>query len=345
MESNNNTKIGADELFEVLAEPIRRKSPPDPEEYRQIILGAIEVLKAENPDIRPPDSQGRSGGLVSLKPELPTIIVPDIHARMEFVYSVLAQRVGDGKTVAHRLDEGTAQIVCVGDGFHSEKKGAARWKKAYEEFQDGFRKHKAMDDEMRESFGVMEMVMRIKAAFPDYFHFLKGNHENIANEEGHGNHPFRKYAYEGPMVLEYVTKFYGREFLDTFYRFEKELPVFVVGNGFLISHAEPVVRFTREEIVNYRDNPDVVEGLTWTGNDAAEEGSVAAMLEDFLGEDTAGNGYYFGGHRPVDGLFDLRADGRYVQICTPGNFTIGIVKEEFDPEQDIVEIEDKTVDL
>jgi hypothetical protein len=127
---------------------------------------------------------------------------------------------------------------------------------------------------MMESLGLMEMVIELKMAFPNNFHFLKGNHENIANEEGFGNHPFRKFAFEGHMVARWVQTFYGKDFIDSYYEFEKNLPLFVIGRNFIISHAEPLYFFEREAIVEYRNNPDVVEGLTWTANDEADPESL-----------------------------------------------------------------------
>ena len=103
---------------------------------------------------------------------------------MDFLTSVLAFRPEDDRRVLDRLAEGSIQVVCVGDGFHAEGRALRRWQSALEEFKHGYRRHEAMDAEMRESLGLMEMVMELKAEFPEGFHFLKGNHENITNEQG-----------------------------------------------------------------------------------------------------------------------------------------------------------------
>jgi hypothetical protein len=194
-----------------------------------------------------------------------------------------------------------------------------------------------MDEEMRESLGLMQMVMECKAAFPHRFHFLKGNHENIANEEGGGNHPFVKFALEGFMVADYMRLFYGDEVLAGHYEFEKLLPLLAVGHGFLASHAEPARFFPRERVVAFRDDPQVVLGLTWTGDGEAEADSVRRMLEHYLGQ--AEGAYYFGGHRPVRG-FNLRADGRYVQIHDPERWVLALLPADgrIDPQRDILDI-------
>ena len=66
-----------------------RSSPPDPGEYMLLLERVQEVLDNENAQIRPPDSSGLPGGLVLLKKRVPAIIVPDLHARMNFFLSTL----------------------------------------------------------------------------------------------------------------------------------------------------------------------------------------------------------------------------------------------------------------
>jgi hypothetical protein len=197
-----------------------------------------------------------------------------------------------------------------------------------------------MDEEMKESLGLMEIVMLLKIAFPDRFHFLKGNHENIRNEKGGGNFPFRKYAYEGAMVLEYVKKFYGSGFLDLYSSFEKSLPLLAYGRNFVISHAEPRAYYDCDTIVNYRENPQVVSGLTWTDNGESQDGSVQRMLAQFLGQELAQRAYYFGGHRIVEDLYTKRAEGRFIQIHNPKKYIIAYADPftDFDPDTDIMEI-------
>jgi hypothetical protein len=309
-------------LLEKLEEILQRDSPPESGPFMESIRGARDALKAVNPFVRPHDTEGNAGGLVSLHRDIPTIVVPDLHARMDFFLSVLTYEIEEGRRAIDLLAEDGAQIVCVGDGVHAEARALGRWRAAFKEFQEGYRRHRHMDAEMRESLGVMSMVMEVIRSFPDNFHFLKGNHENILNELGGGNFPFRKFALEGLMVLDYMRLFYGEELLGQYALFEKDLPLLAVGHGFLVSHAEPVTLFTREDVIEYRSRPDVVSGLTWTDNGQAEEGSVQRMLLHYLGEEEGSAGLYFGGHRPVSGGFNLRAEGRYVQIHDPDRYVI-----------------------
>jgi hypothetical protein len=314
-------------LVEKLEDILHGQGPPDGQALLGSILAAREALGAEPEVTRPRDSEGRPGGLVVLDRDLPTLIVPDLHARMDFFMSVLGWEAGDGRSAMDMMSAGRLQVVCVGDGVHAEGRAFDRWRAAEREFLGGYRRHANMDEEMRESLGIMRMVMEVKQSFPDRFHFLKGNHENITNELGSGNYPFRKFAQEGVMVLAYVRRFYGEDILGGLSGFEKELPLLAVGRGFLVSHAEPAAFFPRTRVIGARRDPEVVSGLTWTDNGEAEEGSVGRMLDHYLGEEEALLGYYFGGHRPVLGPYGLRAGGRYVQIHDPDRFVVARIPE------------------
>ena len=321
-----------------------RKDLPDGKTIESLLDDAVYHLLHENEDIRPLDEMGLPGGLIYLDIDKETIIVPDIHGRIDFLVSLLFNENSEGKTILDRLGEGCLQIICVGDGMHSESRAAKRWIHAKKEFMTGYKRHNFMDEEMRESLGVMEIVFELKRAFPESFHYLKGNHDNIANEEGNGNYPFMKFAFEGPMVTEYLLMFYGIDFIKRFYAFEKNLPVLGVGNQFLVSHAEPVVFFKIHEVLNYRQCPHVIEGLTWTDDDCAEPGSVEEMLHEYIDPFYVSKAFYFGGHRPVENIFNSRGGGRYIQIHNPFKFIIASISpySEINLYENIYEIENLT---
>lgn len=283
------------------------------------------LLESEPSSVRPHDSMGRTGGLLYLDPDKVTVLLPDIHARMDMVREclnlVLPTLEGESAPLSRGLEEGWAQLVCVGDYVHGESRVYDRWLMAQQEFLNDFRHHKAMDQEMTESLGTVELLMHLKLAFPNQIHLLKGNHENITNEEGHGNHPFRKFAQEGPMVFDWMQRFYPENILSSFDRLEKNYPLVAVGDTFLVSHAEPLRFFDPSEVIEYRSRPDVVMGLTWTENNRAQDGAVEEMLSVYLGlepnSELWNQAYHFAGHRVVTGLYQTRAMGRFVQFHNP----------------------------
>lgn len=349
----------AEAAYQAILTASRRSTPPEPGPYLSTVQAATAALLSEAPELRPPDTTGNPGGLLRLHPGLPTIIVPDLHARRGFLMTLLDSKppvgfmelasgdTSDGTpgtaaesagTVFALLATGRLQVLCLGDGFHAESRAIARWRSAYREFTHGFRSHKAMDQEMAEGLGLMEIVMLAKTAFPGHFHFLKGNHENVLNETGNGNYGFYKFVDEGAMVRVYLDRFYGHTFVQTYAAFEKGLPLFAVGPRFLASHAEPARAFAEEELIDAALLPEVVEGLTWTGNDEAWPGSVAAMLESFLPEVQTPR--YITGHRPVEGLFHERSGGLHLQIHNPDRQVVAWVRADRDvePQRDMAEL-------
>ncbi len=318
-------------------------APPDPEEVADRATAAVEVMRGMSPRVRPRNERDEIGGIVHLRPELPTVVVPDIHARPDLIVSVMslnAPKYGVEKPLIEELAEERAQLVFVGDYVHAEGRARARWRQAFQEFQTGYQRHSAMDEEMTESLAALEMVAVLKHAFPETFHGLKGNHENIANENKDGNLPFGKFVYEGAMVAEYMHQFYGGAAFEAIYELEKTLPLIAIGSRFIVGHAEPQRLFSREELLDYRNRADVVYGLTWTANDEAERGSVEEMLDHYLPQSDPEERVYLGGHRPVSGLFHTRAGGSYIQIHNPDLFVAAVLTSNrmFDPARDVIEV-------
>ena len=133
------------------------------------------------------------------------------------------------------------------------------------------------------------------------------------------------------MVTRYMVEFMGEQSFTEYYRFEKNLPILAVGNNFVASHAEPIRFFDEDSVIEYRRRPDVIQGLTWTDNKKAQQGSVLQMIRYYVDEKYQDNALYFGGHRPVNGPYFIRAEGRYIQIHNPGLFNIAVI----DPDEEI----------
>ncbi|MDX9801821.1 MAG: metallophosphoesterase [Spirochaetia bacterium] len=291
---------------------------PDPDKILTALEQVKKVMDNENPLIRPYDRGGSPGGLVMLK-DLPLIIVPDLHARVDYM-KTLAGWIPPGMDmpVLSLLEEGKIQIVCAGDGFHSEGAKRERWIQSYQEYIGGFEKHRAMDDEMRESLTLMLIVMDWKTRYPDLFHFLKGNHENIMNENTADNRAFAKFAAEGEMVKVWSRRFLGDKVLSSYYDFEKFLPIMAVGSLCCVTHAEPRNYYTKDEIINCYMNREIIFDFTWTDNGESKKGTVESYLSEYFPHLPEARMY--GGHRPVKDLYQLRAEGRYVQIHNPERY-------------------------
>ncbi len=335
--------IDRQEIPAMLEDILNRGNFPSKKALKDSLTAGINALYNEPAEVRPASDRGGSGSLVRLSHGGYFIIIPDLHGRMDFFSAVMNWSGFSGRSVLADMADGLAQVVCVGDAFHSEVRGRERWQKAMKEWLAGFGQHKHMDLEMRENLGLLEMLAIVKSTLPRQFHFLKGNHENIGNEEGEGNFPFRKFVFEGEMVKQWVETFLGKEILRLIRVWEKSLPLMAEGPGFLVSHCEPGRALTRNEVINAYDTDDVIYNLTWTDNGSAEPGSVISTLYNF--GITSEEGRIFGGHRPVSGRYSLRQDGRYIQINTPNKWVIAAFTDMklFKPDRDIVCLKDNSL--
>lgn len=324
-------------MQELLNSIVNRSELPRKEDFLTLLERINQLFLSENKMIRPDSDSGEPGGIINLQPGIPTIIVPDLHGRREFLGELINQKTQTG-TILDLLEKKALQVICVGDGFHKELDAKERWLAALKEYEKSYKKHKNIDQEMIENLSLMEIVIRLKLAFPENFHFLKGNHENIRNEETGGDHPFRKFALEGDMVKTWTLQFLGRDFLEQYSKFEKQLPLLAIGENFLISHAEPQRFFEDEEIRNYHS--DAVHGLTWTANGESEEGSVEQMLNYYVPHKKMNEKLYFGGHRIIMEKYKLRSQGFYVQIHNPWKYQVAFIKPDkaIDLERDIIEL-------
>jgi hypothetical protein len=310
-----------------------------------VFLRAAKTLLVLGNAVRPRARDGSPGGLVELDPFLPCLVLPDLHARpavLSALESSIPPMEGQNGTLTARdaLAAGTLQVVMLGDGPHSEgKPGAVRWRKALTEYLSGWASDEAMREEMGLAFDAMARVALLIAEFPGRFFFLKGNHDNIRNREGGGDHPFGKFAAEGEMAADWTERFMGEAFMNAYDSFERSLPLMARGGGFLACHAEPAFPLRPEDVIDARLSGDVVEALTWTDNDAAEDGSVEDTLSAFLPEG-ARPGIILGGHRPSLARFSLRSGGRYVQIHDVERMQAALVRPgmPFDPVSGIFDL-------
>jgi len=281
-----------------------------------------------------------NNGIVVLKnQEVPTIVIPDMHARRDMLLTILNQvDPASGKTNFELLKAGKLNIVSLGDGMHSEGRARDRWVEA-------LGNEEAMNAEMVESMNMMKMVMDLKVAFPDSFHYVRGNHDDLIGQITLA----KKYADEGYQVLQWMNKKFGPDFVGSYAAFEKSLPLMVKGNEFVASHAGPKDPFTLDAI--QRKTAEALFGLTWTDNTAGKmpQSAVDSIMNQL------GVGQWFIGHRPVGkqatDLKRIDGNGKVIQMNNPyyivfayvdanGNYNVFQIGGTFDVYPDFVANED-----
>ena len=314
---------------------------PSSEYLFSLLKKVNEVLVSEDDFYRPKTEDENLGGFLSFDDNLPTILVPDLHARYNFLKKLLnCKKIpNQNLSVYELIKENKLRVICLGDGLHSEKRGKERWLKAYEEYSNGNIVNKYICKEMAEGLSLMCLVMQTKCEFPRNFHFLKGNHENILNETSDGNFSFFKFASEGEMCFDFMVNQYGVEITELYADFESNLPLFVKGKNFLASHAEPAFYMRKNQLINSMKDGDLIKALTWTRNGDVEDLPAIQMLDEFLPEFP--DSLYFAGHRPVYEKYELRENNRFVQIHNPEKMNVVYIEpnRKFNFETDFISLD------
>lgn len=328
--------------LEDLNKILHSSSLPDYETIYPLAEEYSDFLENEKTEYRPLSQNGEPGSLLDFQSEkLPVVVVPDIHARPYFLWNILNYRLEEPDcTVFEALSEKKVIVVCVGDALHSERHSRTRWIFAEKEIEAGTIQGPAMTEEMTEGLAVVCALMKLKLMFPQNFHFLKGNHENIMNRTANGDYSFRKYADEGHMVMQFIKNYYGEDVLYLLHCSENSMPLIAVGTNCVISHAEPKLGYTKNQLINARMEPSVVAGLTWTDNGDAKEDSAAIIIKELASDGCGKDFVYLGGHRPVQGNYRLLQNGTYIQIHNPSLQNIAVIKTDrkFNPDEDIKKV-------
>ena len=358
-----NISFDKDSFLNKLQSFYNAKTLPEESEYIDFLSKSIKTLENESINYRPLSDLKTCGGLLDFYSyEKCIIVVPDLHGRADFLLKLLnyifphkfishefLQKESNSEkefTVLDLLINDEIKIICVGDGVHSEIRGYERWKKAYAEYnKTGNILTPEMHEEMKENISTMQIVMELKNTFVENFHFLKGNHENVLNITDFQNYSFRKFAQEGDMCRMFLQEYYGDLVLHLINEWENLLPICALFKNYAVSHAEPAKKYTKDEIINYK-NPasDVIIGFTWTPNDLVEDRTVVSIYNQLTNgcqfSQNASKFLWFGGHRPVPERYLTRQNGKYVQIHNPEKMNVAILKPgtEFNFEEDIVEV-------
>ncbi|MCH5150616.1 MAG: hypothetical protein J1G30_08105, partial [Spirochaetales bacterium] len=98
------SKALPNEVREVLETFFMADIPPSAGMLEHIIEKTNDVLMHENKEIRPADKKKNPGGLIDLSAFRYVVILPDLHARRDFLRSVLVWKPFDDRTVLELLD-------------------------------------------------------------------------------------------------------------------------------------------------------------------------------------------------------------------------------------------------
>ncbi len=241
-----------------------------PVEIRKV----IKIVES-NPD-RAKDDQGRPGGLLDFsKDKRPVIVIGDLHGALDNLKAIIEHE--DNRK---QLDAGKLRIIIIGDGVHNDQTGEMR--------------------EMASSLQVLEEVFNLILQYKHNLIYIRGNHDTF--EERLAKSAIK----QGLEFRLHLEEHRGDEYVEAVSEFFEALPMFIIGNGYAITHAGPIRNgCSRHELVNIKDNEDYYRQLMWNrlhefrGNPNLKEygeHDIRKMLSKLdLPEDTP----FIVGHNPM----------------------------------------------
>lgn len=201
---------------------------------RKEALALLEQVNAlmEREPYRLRTDDDRPGGLLRL-PDRPTpVFVGDLHACIDNLLVILTQN-----GFIEGLKDGSAALILVGDAVHPDEPGH--------------------EEDMDNSMLMMDLVFRLKLRFPERVFYLRGNHDDFAEEISKGGVP------QGLLWEKALHDQRGPRYRDAMQRFYDLLPYVAVSPSFICCHAgPPTMKTTRKDLIHVHDKPKLAHQLT-----------------------------------------------------------------------------------
>jgi hypothetical protein len=196
-----------------------------------LVIRSIEV-SAEWPG-RLKDDDGEPGGLIELPKDVRPIIIGDLHANLKNLLAIIDH---DGNRAD--FEAGRASLILIGDAVHDDRTGYMR--------------------ETKGSIDILDFIIRLIAEHPHNVYYIRGNHDTF-------DHRLRKSGIaQGIEFRDALVAAHGEDYAAAVGRFFESLPVFIIGEGFVITHAGPPRGgLVREELINIKRYPEKYHQLMW----------------------------------------------------------------------------------
>ena len=200
--------------------------------------GALSTLRAVNQLLqqepyRKQDSLGNAGSVVELPRHLTPVIVGDLHAQINNLLKILSEN-----SFLEALDRGEAALILLGDVVHPEGDGQL--------------------EEMDSSVLMMDLILKLKLAFPGQVFFIMGNHDSFSPDVMKGGVP------QSILWEKRLTQLRGKEYCQELALFYRQSPLLVLSEDFVACHAgPPCSKVSLETLIEARQFPKLVHELTW----------------------------------------------------------------------------------
>jgi predicted phosphodiesterase len=182
---------------------------------------------------RQKDSLGNAGSVVKLPSHMTPVIVGDLHAQVDNLLKILIEN-----SLIDSLDRKEAVLILLGDAVHLESEGLL--------------------EDMESSVLIMDLIFKLKLAYPEQVFFITGNHDSFSPDVMKGGVP------QSVLWQKRLLKLRGQDYcqeLDLFYHLSA---LVVMSDDFIACHAgPPCSKVSFETLVEARQFPKLVHELTW----------------------------------------------------------------------------------
>ena len=199
------------------------------------ILGSDEALALirqvnsilEHEPLREYDKTHKVGGLIELPDHLTPVIVGDLHANVDNFLKILSENC-----LLNYLKARSSVLIILGDGVHSEIDGEM--------------------EQMDTSVLIMDLIMKLKCAFPQNVFYLRGNHDSFSPDISKNG------ISQGVLLRQCLLKTRGQGYIDEMIRFYDLLAYVAKSNAFVCCHGgPPMKKITREKLINIDSHPKI----------------------------------------------------------------------------------------
>lgn len=240
----------------------------------------LDLVKKANKTVlgyknRPKNNNKRPGGLIEFPKSVNPIIVGDLHGCHENLKAIIHH-----ENNMEEIKSGKSILIILGDALHNDQTGQMK--------------------EMQSSLDTLDYLLKIMYNFPNGILYIRGNHDTFDDR-------LRKSGIaQGTEFKSFLLQNRNEECVKEVEMFFQNLPMFIIGKNFVITHAGPVRNgITREEIINIENDENKYMQLLWNrlhefrGNPSLKEygeDDIKATLEKLnMPEDT----HFIVGHNPL----------------------------------------------
>jgi hypothetical protein len=179
------------------------------------------------------NSDGEPGGLIMLPSNIRPIIIGDLHANLANLIMII-----DHEKNREDFEEERAALIFVGDAVHDDRTGHMK--------------------EMANSVEILEYILRLIVEHPRTVYYVRGNHDTFDDR-------LRKSGIaQGTEFRNALQAAEGPEYVAAVQRFFDALPMFIIADSFVITHAGPPRGgLVREELIDIKRYPEKYHQLMW----------------------------------------------------------------------------------